>query len=43
VTEIWDKRGAYESMGVTLIVPHNTGNVEPEEATSCNQAGTPVE
>lgn len=42
-TETWDKRGIQESMGVTLTVTHYTGDMEPKEATSCNQAGTPVE
>jgi hypothetical protein len=30
-------------MGVTLAVTHNTGDMEPEEATSCSQAETPME
>ena len=42
-TETWDKGGAQESMGVTLAVTHCTGDTEPEEATSCSQAETPVE
>jgi hypothetical protein len=29
-------------MGVTLAVTHYTGDMEPEEATSCSHAGTPV-
>ena len=32
-----------ELMGVTLAVTHYTGDMEPEEATSCSQAETPVE
>ena len=42
-TEAWNKGGTQESMGVTLAVTYNIGNMEPEEATSCSQAGTPVE
>ena len=42
-TETWDKGGTQESMGVTLAVTHSIGDMEPEEATSCSQAGTPVE
>ena len=42
-TESWDKGGTQESMGVTLAVTHSIGDMEPEEATSCSQAGTPVE
>jgi len=30
-------------MEVTLAVTHNIGDMEPEEATSCSQAETPVE
>ena len=32
-----------ESMEVTITVPHYIGDIEPEEATSCSQAGTPAE
>jgi hypothetical protein len=32
-----------ESMGVILAVIHSIGDMGPEEATSCSQAGTPVE
>ena len=42
-TEIWDKEDVQESMGVTLVVTHCIKDMEPEEATSCSQAGTPVE
>ena len=42
-TETWDKEGTQESMGVTLAVTHSIGDMEPEEASSCNHAGTPVE
>ena len=42
-TETWDKRGAQESMGVNLVVTRCIGDIEPEEATSCIQAGTLVE
>ena len=41
--ETWDKGGAQESMGCDLAVTHYTGDMEPEEATSCSQAGAPVE
>jgi hypothetical protein len=30
-------------MGVTLSVTHSTGDMEPEEGTSCRQVGTPME
>lgn len=30
-------------MGVTLAVTQSTGDMEPDEATSCSQAGTSVE
>ena len=40
MTETWDKVGTQESMGLTLAVIHSTGDMEPEEATSCSQAGT---
>jgi hypothetical protein len=42
-TENWDRVGTQESMGVTWAVTHNIGDMEPEEATSCSQAGVPVE
>jgi hypothetical protein len=32
--ETWDKGGTQESMGVTLAVTHNIGDMEPEETTS---------
>jgi hypothetical protein len=35
----WDKGGTQEPMGVTLGVTHTTGDMEPEEATSCSQTG----
>lgn len=41
--EVWDRGGTQESMGVTLVVTHNTGDMEVEEATSCSQAETPLE
>ena len=43
VTETWDKESIQESIAVTLAVTHKTGDMEPEEATSYSQAGTPVE
>jgi hypothetical protein len=30
-------------VGVTLAVTHYIGDMEPEEAIFCSQAGTPVE
>jgi hypothetical protein len=39
----WDKGGIQESVGVILAVIHYTGDMEHEQATSCSQAGTPVE
>jgi hypothetical protein len=42
-TETWDREDARESIGVTLDEIHSSGGMEPEEATSCSQAGTPVE
>ena len=43
--ETQNKGDSQESMGggVTLAMTHNIGDMEPEEATSCSQAGTPVE
>jgi hypothetical protein len=35
--------GTQESMVVNLAVTHGIEDMEPEEATSCSQAGTPVE
>ena len=32
--ETWDKRGAQESMGLTLAVTHSTGDMEHEDSTS---------
>jgi hypothetical protein len=43
VAETWDRAGTQESMGVTLAVTHSIGDMEPEEATSCSQAGTTME
>ena len=37
------KGGAQESVEVILAVTHSIGDMEPEEATSCIQRGTPVE
>jgi hypothetical protein len=39
----WDKGGAQETAGVILAVSYYIGDMEPEEATSCSQTGTPVE
>jgi hypothetical protein len=41
--ETWEKGSSQESMGVSLTVNHRIGNMEPEEVTSCSQAGTPME
>lgn len=41
-TETWDKGGTPGSMGVTLSATHNIGFLEHKEATSYNNAGTPV-
>ena len=41
-TETWGKGGTQESMGVTLAVTHNTGDMEPGEVVSCGQAGIPT-
>ena len=39
--ETQDKGDSQESMGVTLAVTHNIGDMEPEVASSCSQTGTP--
>jgi hypothetical protein len=41
--ETWDRGGVQESMEVFLVVIHSTRDMDPEEAASCGQAGTPVE
>ena len=41
--EIWDQGDTQESTGVSLAVNDSIGYMEPEEATSCNQARNPVE
>jgi len=41
--ETWIKGGSQESIGLILAETHSTGDVEPEEVTSCSQAWTPVE
>jgi hypothetical protein len=38
--ETWDNRSAQESLQVTLHVTNNFEDMEPEDATSCSQAGT---
>ena len=43
VIETWDRGGTQESIGVTLAVTHNIGDMKPEESTSCSQVGTLVE
>lgn len=41
--ETWDGGGFQESVDMTLAKTHSSGDMEPEEATSYTQAGTPVE
>jgi hypothetical protein len=41
--ETWDGGGSQESIRMTLAGMLNSGDIEPEEATSCSQAGHPVE
>jgi hypothetical protein len=36
VPETFEGRGTQESMGVILAETHSCGDIEPEEATSCN-------
>jgi hypothetical protein len=43
VPEIWNRGDTQESMGVIFTVTLSTGDMKPKDATSCNQAGTPVE
>jgi hypothetical protein len=43
VADTWDRRCTQESIEVTLAGIHSSGNMETEEVTSLNQAGTPVE
>ena len=38
--ETWDNIGALESLWVTLYVTNYFGDMEPDDATSCSQAGT---
>jgi hypothetical protein len=40
--ETLHKAGSQESLWVTLVVTHYIMDMEPEEATSCNLAGTPA-
>jgi hypothetical protein len=42
MAETWDGGDTQESLGVTLSMPQNIGDVEPEETISCSQAETPV-
>ena len=42
-TESWDNEGTKEGVRVTIAVIHQIGDMEFEEATSCSQAGIPVE
>ena len=42
-TESWDNEGTKEGVRVTIAVIHQIGDMESEEATSCSQAGIPVE
>ena len=41
--ETWYEGGSQESMGVTLAENPSSGEIEPGVATSCSQAGFPVE
>ena len=43
VPQTWDGEGSHESIGVPLTETHSSEDMEPEEATSCSKAGTPVE
>jgi hypothetical protein len=40
--QTYKERGSQESMGVNLAETHCSGNIEPEQATSCRQAGSPM-
>ena len=39
--ETQNKGDSQESMGGTLAITHNIGDMEPEVASSCSQTGTP--
>jgi hypothetical protein len=39
--ETWDA-GLTGAKGVILAETHSSGDLEPEEATSCSQAGPPM-
>ena len=41
--ETWEGGGSQESMEIILAETHSSGDMEPEEATSQSQAGTPLE
>ena len=41
--ETWEEKGSQGSMGVTFAETHSSEDMETEEATSCNQAGSPLE
>ena len=41
--ETWDGGGSQELVRVTFVETHSSGDIEPEEATSYSQAGSPVE
>jgi hypothetical protein len=41
VAETWDGGDPQESMKVKIAEEHNSGDIKPEEATSCSQAGPP--
>ena len=38
-----DRGGSLKSIGVILAETHISGDIEPEETTSCSQAGTTIE
>ena len=41
--ETWDGGGSEESMRVTVAETPSSGDMEPEEAIPCSQAGLPEE
>ena len=41
--KMWNSGGAQESMGVTLVETHTSGDMDVEVPSSCTQAGFPVE
>lgn len=43
VPKTWDRGGSQESLWMTLAKMPNYRDMEPAEATSCSQAGPPVD